>query len=109
MNLNCDEIDALTVEARYRYQERANIFKQIEIARKMHEIKTNKAVEEQGFSVKSFMTQAREFENYFDITTRYCNFKYMLELNFDLTTGEKNMIVDLHNTMKGTNLMYEEL
>ena len=56
MNLTCDEIDALTIEARYRYQERANILKQVEIAKKMHDIKTNKAVEEQGFSVESFIT-----------------------------------------------------
>lgn len=38
MNLTCEEIDKLTVEARYMYSERATILKKIEIAKKMRDI-----------------------------------------------------------------------
>lgn len=58
----------------------------------------------------NFLQAAKDFTNYFDtITTRYNNFKYVLELQLDLSVKEKNTIIEIHNMSRGTNIFYTHL
>lgn len=41
--------------------------------------------------------------------TRYNNFKHNIELQLDLTTEEKNMIINLHNEARGSTMFFEYL
>ena len=51
MNLTCVEIEKLTKEAMYRYKERAKIFKERELAKKFHDLRT-KTPKAKEFSIE---------------------------------------------------------